>query len=62
MPAFVVESDRIRTPADTFAYMINVENWPGCTGHGPLRGIVRASSPGGTMAVGTLVRCCSSLR
>lgn len=56
MPAFVSESDFEGSPEATFDLMVTLENWPTFKGHGPLPGIVRATAPGGILALGTRVR------
>lgn len=56
MPAFITRSVNRRSPAETFAYMTTLGNWPTFRGFGPLPGIRAASTPDGTLAVGTRVR------
>jgi|CXWL01.1.fsa_nt_gi hypothetical protein len=57
MASFVTTSTAARSPAATFAYIVDLANWPTFRGYGPLPGIVRAElPPGEAMAVGARVR------
>jgi hypothetical protein len=57
MPSFTTVFTAPCDPGVTFAYMIDLQNWPSFEGWGPLPGIVRAElAPGEAMAAGARVR------
>lgn len=58
MSGFVTVSQTTRPPAETFAYIVDLTNWPSFRGWGPLPGIVSAELVGGGshLAAGARVR------
>jgi len=57
MPSFTTVNRIPVPPADVFAYLVTLSNWPTFTGYGPLPGIVEASLPdGGAIGQGSRVR------
>lgn len=57
MPSFTTQTDVTAAPADVFAAILDLRNWPLFRGYGPLPGIVEATVPEGTpITVGTRIR------
>lgn len=57
MPGFETTSEVARTPAETFAYVLDTSKWPLFRGYGPLPGIVSAEvEGGGPVVAGARVR------
>ena len=56
MPTFTTSSLNGRSPAETFAFIVDLSRWPMFRGYGPLPGIVEATLEQGPWGPGARVR------